>query len=151
MKPRLLDLCCKAGGAAVGYHRAGFEVVGVDIEPRASPTSSRAMELPRLWRLLLSGWRTEMTHTHTHVLLHGWAETDMLAKDEHPKMSGMPRDGDECAFPHCDEPLRAGERAFAVIEIPREQRIRDAGEAWVGETHELHRIWRDASGIGEEG
>ncbi|MEV0357842.1 DNA cytosine methyltransferase [Nocardia sp. NPDC050697] len=31
-KPRLLDLCCKAGGAAMGYHRAGFEVVGVDIE-----------------------------------------------------------------------------------------------------------------------
>ena len=28
---RLLDLFCGAGGAAVGYHRAGFEVVGVDI------------------------------------------------------------------------------------------------------------------------
>ena len=27
---RLLDLFCGAGGAAVGYHRAGFEVVGVD-------------------------------------------------------------------------------------------------------------------------
>lgn len=31
-RPILLDLCCKAGGAAVGYHRAGFEVVGCDIE-----------------------------------------------------------------------------------------------------------------------
>lgn len=30
MKPRLLDLFCGAGGAAMGYHRAGFEVVGVD-------------------------------------------------------------------------------------------------------------------------
>lgn len=29
--PRLLDLFCCAGGAAVGYARAGFEVVGVDI------------------------------------------------------------------------------------------------------------------------
>lgn len=29
-RPRLLDLFCGAGGAAVGYHRAGFEVVGVD-------------------------------------------------------------------------------------------------------------------------
>ncbi|MEA3339339.1 MAG: DNA cytosine methyltransferase [Chloroflexota bacterium] len=27
---RLLDLFCGAGGAAMGYHRAGFEVVGVD-------------------------------------------------------------------------------------------------------------------------
>ena len=34
MKPRLLDLFCGAGGAAMGYHRAGFEVVGVDIAPQ---------------------------------------------------------------------------------------------------------------------
>ena len=29
-RPRLLDLFCGAGGAGVGYNRAGFEVVGVD-------------------------------------------------------------------------------------------------------------------------
>jgi DNA (cytosine-5)-methyltransferase 1 len=34
VKPRLLDLFSCAGGAAVGYHRAGFEVVGVDINPQ---------------------------------------------------------------------------------------------------------------------
>jgi DNA (cytosine-5)-methyltransferase 1 len=34
MKPRLLDLFCGAGGAGMGYHRAGFEVVGVDIKRR---------------------------------------------------------------------------------------------------------------------
>jgi len=34
MKPRLLDLFCGAGGAAVGYDRAGVEVVGVDINPQ---------------------------------------------------------------------------------------------------------------------
>ena len=33
-KPRLLDLFCGAGGAATGYHRAGFEVIGVDIKPQ---------------------------------------------------------------------------------------------------------------------
>jgi DNA (cytosine-5)-methyltransferase 1 len=33
-KPRLLDLFCGAGGAGMGYHRAGFEVVGVDITPQ---------------------------------------------------------------------------------------------------------------------
>jgi DNA (cytosine-5)-methyltransferase 1 len=31
---RLLDLFSGAGGAAMGYHRAGFEIVGVDIEPQ---------------------------------------------------------------------------------------------------------------------
>ena len=31
-RPLLLDLFCGAGGAAMGYHRAGFDVIGVDLE-----------------------------------------------------------------------------------------------------------------------
>ena len=33
-KYKLLDCFCKAGGASMGYYQAGFEVVGVDIEPQ---------------------------------------------------------------------------------------------------------------------
>lgn len=31
-RPRLVDLFCGAGGAGMGYYRAGFEVVGVDVK-----------------------------------------------------------------------------------------------------------------------
>jgi DNA (cytosine-5)-methyltransferase 1 len=34
MTLRLLDLFCGQGGAAMGYHRAGFDVTGVDKDPQ---------------------------------------------------------------------------------------------------------------------
>jgi DNA (cytosine-5)-methyltransferase 1 len=33
VKPRLLDLFCGAGGASMGYRQAGFDILGVDVEP----------------------------------------------------------------------------------------------------------------------
>lgn len=33
-KPIALDICCRKGGATVGLQRAGFYVIGVDIDPQ---------------------------------------------------------------------------------------------------------------------
>ena len=77
----MLDLFCGAGGAAVGYHRAGFEVVGVDKEPQPHyPFTFAQMDaFAFVERNGLEAIRSEFDAIHAsppcpiHSSLNGWS------------------------------------------------------------------------------
>lgn len=62
MKPRLLDLCCGVGGAAVGYRRAGFCVTGVDIDPQPEYAGDEFVQGDALLYLLQHGREFDAVH-----------------------------------------------------------------------------------------
>ena len=85
-RPRLLDLFCGAGGAAVGYARAGFEVVGVDIAPQPHYpfTFVQADALDYLDELCWTGEIAQFAAVHASPVCKGYTVANNIHSGIHP-------------------------------------------------------------------
>jgi len=81
MKPRLLDLFCKAGGAGMGYHLAGFEVVGIDIEPQ--PRYPFTFHEADAFEYLADHWM-EFDVIHASPVCKGFTVANAIHGNEYP-------------------------------------------------------------------
>jgi len=84
----ILDLFCKAGGAGMGYHWAGFDVVGVDIEPQ--PRYPFEFHQADAFEFFAAHWREFDAH-HGSPPCQGYS-TITPDKSIHPKLIGQVRE-----------------------------------------------------------
>lgn len=87
--PLLLDLFCKAGGAGMGYHRAGFDVVGVDIEPQPN-YPFEFVQADAIEYLLKDGNRFDVIHASPPC--QAYSNAARIMKRKHPDMIEAVRD-----------------------------------------------------------
>lgn len=100
---RLLDLFCGAGGAAMGYHRAGFtSIVGVDIKPQPN------YPFDFIQADAMGPWDTEklglFDAIHASPPCQRYTKAKKLQGNDHPDLVGPVRDLlDEIGLPYVIE------------------------------------------------
>ena len=98
MRPRLLDLFCGAGGAAMGYHRAGFDVVGVDISPQPNYPFEFVQADIAAHASIDSGFirgidiSREFDAIHASPPCQHYMRSGNVNRDEHPDLLGATRE-----------------------------------------------------------
>ncbi len=96
MRPRLLDACCCQGGASKGYHDAGFDVVGVDIDPQPRyPFEFHRADVLEVLRACdpypeVLGWRFDAIHASPPCQAH--SGTQRIQQNDHPDLIGEMRE-----------------------------------------------------------
>ncbi len=89
-RPKLLDLFCGAGGCAVGYHRAGFDVVGVDIKPQ--PRYPFAFVEGDAIAYLHDADLSSFDAIHASPPCQAFTNARVIHKRKHPDLLGPTRD-----------------------------------------------------------
>ena len=89
-RPKLLDLFSGAGGAAVGYHTAGFDVTGVDINPQKN-YPFRFVQTDALNINFIDGY--DVIHASPPCQNYCWSTAKHRAKGNvYPDLIGATRD-----------------------------------------------------------
>jgi DNA (cytosine-5)-methyltransferase 1 len=88
-KPHLLDLFCCAGGAAMGYHKAGFEVIGCDIKDQPNyPFKFVKGD----WKDVLNEYKDWADCFHASPPCQDYSRTKSLHENEYPALIKEVRD-----------------------------------------------------------
>jgi len=93
-KPLLYDGCSGAGGAAKGYQRAGFRVIGIDINPQSHYCGDGfiQMDILAFLRRYLAGEFERASAIHTSVPCQKYSKTQRIHGNEYPDLIAPTRE-----------------------------------------------------------
>lgn len=92
-RPLLLDLFCCQGGASMGYHQAGFDVIGVDIEPQPRyPFTFHLADALAFVQVHKSWIRDNVTAVAASPPCQAYSRAWKIQQREHPDLIGKTRD-----------------------------------------------------------